>query len=652
MLSSPGFHRKMWCVVPALLVSLILAGCQDLGSDSPITDVQAPESATADSDYYLQQAQHSANHSKAGWQLLAIRALINEGKYAEARQQIQQLPSKLDSAQQQERQLLEAHLRIETSDSDSAWQILDDLDPSSLSKEQQQRYHELRIVLSRDKDTLALIRAYIAQEPLLTGDAHQRNIDITWQILLQLTPEQMNQMVINANEYTLQGWLSLQRIYQTSYQEPEKLRTGIEEWQQRYPRHPAITGLPSDLKGQGVEAGYGGNIALFLPLSGQAKVFAQAIRQGFEDAMNGRIATASNSEVQSVSGQEAGNDPGQVSSPAGESGSPSAQPPGHAKVRVYDTSSRPLPQLLEQARQDGATVIVGPLLKNSVESLSQTPPELNVLALNKPEKVTNSPNICYFALSPEDEARDAARHIRQQGKQMPLLLVPRGALGQRVSNAFATEWKRLGGDIALRQEFGSEQELKQGINNGSGIQLTGTPVATVSEQPADVTIGDVTIPAPEMPDQSRNTTGNIDAVYIVATQSELQLIKPMIAMRISSRTNIALYASSRSFQAGAGADYRLEMEGLQFSDIPLLSGSNNVLLEQAARALRNDYSLVRLYAMGVDAWTLANRFDALRQSPDFQINGNTGKLHPDQDCVIERTLTWSQYRSGKVVPVP
>ena len=40
----------------------------------------------------------------------------------------------------------------------------------------------------------------------------------------------------------------------------------------------------------------------------------------------------------------------------------------------------------------------------------------------------NRVNICYFALSPEDEARDAARHIRDQGKQAPLVLIPRSSL--------------------------------------------------------------------------------------------------------------------------------------------------------------------------------------------------------------------------------
>lgn len=82
----------------------------------------------------------------------------------------------------------------------------------------------------------------------------------------------------------------------------------------------------------------------------------------------------------------------------------------------------------------------------------------------------------------------------------------------------------------------------------------------------------------------------------------------MIDMATSSRSKPALFASSRSYQAGAGPDYRLEMEGIQFSDIPLMAGSNPALLQQASAKYANDYSLVRLYAMGIDAWALANHF--------------------------------------------
>ncbi|MDT1847360.1 penicillin-binding protein activator, partial [Acinetobacter baumannii] len=104
---------------------------------------------------------------------------------------------------------------------------------------------------------------------------------------------------------------------------------------------------------------------------------------------------------------------------------------------------------------------------------------LNVLALNQPEKVESRANLCYFALSPEDEARDAARHIHQQGKQTPLLLVPRGALGDRVVSAFADEWLKLGGASVLQQRFGSTAELRAGVNGGGGIALSGTPVSTL-----------------------------------------------------------------------------------------------------------------------------------------------------------------------------
>lgn len=91
-------------------------------------------------------------------------------------------------------------------------------------------------------------------------------------------------------------------------------------------------------------------------------------------------------------------------------------------VKVYDTSNQALANVIAQAQKDGATTIVGPLLKNEVEQLPGLNPTLNVLALNQPEHIQPNPNICYFALSPEDEAADAAQFIHKQGKQHPLIL--------------------------------------------------------------------------------------------------------------------------------------------------------------------------------------------------------------------------------------
>jgi len=701
--------------MPVLLAALVFAGCTSQNLQTPAVNVQG--AATGTSDYYLQQMQQSSDDNKVDWQLLAIRALLNEGKIPQANEQLANLPPKLSDTQHQEVLLLQAQLKVTQQDPNGADQLLKQIDSDSLSKDQQARYFQLQIAASQGHPSLDVLRAYIAQEPLLQNPADkQKNIDATWQMLVKMTPDQINNMVINANENTLQGWLDLLSVYKANSSDPDMLKAGISDWQTRYPYNPAAKMLPTALSQvQNFQQSSTGKIALLLPLSSQAQIFANAIQKGFNDAKNGVLPQAStpataqptpapaddagpaanatptdpNAVVSPSAAPTQGSASNPVTAPSGTSATPpsaasaatnqdgspavtapnatsptdqggnvaeTAPPSSTTQVQVYDTSSQPIDQALAQAQKDGATLVVGPLIKSNVEQLSSVQTPLNILALNEPESVQNHPNICYFALSPEDEARDAAHHMWDQGKRSPLLLVPRSSLGDRVSKAFTEEWQKLGGNTVLQQQFGSTAELKQGINSGAGLHLSGTPVTTQPQQPQSVTIAGLTIPAPQSPQPATggdtgDNDGNVDSVYIVATQDEMALIKPMIAMRVSSRNMVQIYASSRSFQAGAGPDYRLEMEGLQFSDAPLLTGSNPALLQQAAKDFNNDYSLVRLYAMGVDAWTLANHFNEMHQLPGFQLKGETGTLSATADCIINRKLTWSQYRQGLIVPV-
>lgn len=665
--------------MPVLLAGLILAACSGQGPQTSNVNIQGP--ITGGSDYYLQQVQQSSDDSRTDWQLLAIRALMKEGKYPQAGQQLNQLPSQLSDTQQQELLLLKSQFLFSQQNVPGATQLLNQVKVDDLSKEQQARYYGLQIAAAQGKPSLALLRAYIAQEPLLSGDDRQKNIDATWQALTQMTPQEASNLVINASENTLQGWLDLLNVWRASAQDGEMLKSALADWQTRYPQNPAAKTLPTPLsQAQNFTKASTSTIALLLPLNGQAQVFAGAIEKGFNDAKNGALnaapppaaapaaqaapaegaqpATAEGAQPQPtgeanavVSPAAAAITPAETQQPAAAQPAASAPPSSSAQIKVYDTSSQPIQQVMQQAQQDGATLVVGPLLKNEVESVANSQTPLNVLALNAPEQIQNHPNICYFALSPEDEARDAAHHMWDQGKRQPLLLVPRSSFGDRVVNAFAQEWQKLGGSAPLQQRFGSTAELKQGINSGAGIALSGTPVNVQPAEPQGVTIAGLTIPSPQpSAPATASEGGSVDSVYIVSTQDELQLIKPMIAMRTGSRSEIALYASSRSYQAGAGPDFRLEMEGLQFSDIPLLSGRNPALMQQAARSFNNDFSLVRLYAMGIDAWTLANSFNQVRQTPGFTIDGNTGKLSANQDCVINRTLPWNQYRQGEIVP--
>ena len=703
-------RKKAAHSVPLLLAALIFTGCGTQAPDQSTAHMQG--TAQADSGFYLQQMSQSTNDTRINWQLLAIRALLKEGKTQQAAELFSQLPQDLNDTQRHEQTLLSAELKVAQKDYDGAKKILGTIDLSTLDKNQQARFWQAGITAEQGRPSLTLLRALIAQEPLLAGADKQKNIDATWQALASMTQDQAKALVINADENVLQGWLDLQQMWFNNRSDPNMLKAGITDWQRRYPQNPGAKMLPTQLVNvQNFKPASTSKIALLLPLNGQAAVFGRAIQQGFEAAKNGTTAV-SGSAVPTQAAQAANvNDvvspsaaetsdlttaqtpaqgtmqnpvtapttqpappapattqapaetpaPATAEQPQPQTAQPEQQPatqpqavattsanPG-AELKIYDTSAQPLDQVLAQVQQDGASIVVGPLLKNNVEALMKSNTTLNVLALNQPEQVQNRVNICYFALSPEDEARDAARHIHEQGKQAPLLLIPRSTLGDRVANAFAQEWQTLGGGVVLQQKFGSAAELRAGVNGGAGIALNGSPVSASLPQQQSVTIGGLTIPAPPT-DAQISGGGKVDSAYIVATPEEIAFIKPMIAMRNGSQSGATLYASSRSAQGTAGPDFRLEMEGLQYSEIPMLAGSNPQLMQQALGAVRNDYSLARLYAMGVDAWALANHFTQMRQVPGFELNGNTGDLTADQDCVINRKLSWLKYQQGQIVP--
>lgn len=82
------------------------------------------------------------------------------------------------------------------------------------------------------------------------------------------------------------------------------------------------------------------------------------------------------------------------------------------------------------------------------------------------------------------------------------------------------------------------------MNGGGGIALSGTPVSTLPSAQNSI-LGS----ADEMPVSSG---GSVDAAYILATPEQIAYIKPMIAMRNGSQSNVTLYASSRSAQAPRG----------------------------------------------------------------------------------------------------
>lgn len=613
------------------------------------------------SQYYLSQYLAESGSKKIDWQLLAIRALLMEGNTQQAEQLVMQLPTSLSQSQQKESILLRGELAAQTGQNFE----LNQLSVDGLSDSDKIRYYKIKIALDKKKNDInGQIRDYVALEKYGTSDQRHSAINETWSFLTSLDESSINSILVYANESVLQGWVDLIYTYKNNVNnypigpdddaatvaskeqlQYNSLKSAVSEWMMQYANHPAALYLPRNIYGDKYRLSDDSskkNVALFLPLSGSSKVFSDTIRLGYFDA----------SQFYSQEPQQ--------------------------NITIYDTSSSSIESLVKQAEQQGADLIVGPLLKQDVLEIMRLSPATPVLALNKVDNddLVNhgTSKICFFALSPEDEASDAASHIYSQHKTKPLLIVPKNDLGQRVANKFAEYWRQNSSSESgvYVQYFDSEAELKNKINSGVGIELEGKLLSDSSpllnQQNDSLLVMD---PDTSNVALSNNTNPKFDAIYIYASHSELALLKAMIEMK-SNKVQLdnlgaplldkkgvpiavvkdvpTIYASSRSNIADTTQDYRYDMDQLQFSDIPFIL-NQSPLMEQLPSYIKDDYSLVRLYAMGFDAWLLANHYNQLKPHQINALNGMTGSLSVAKNCEITRSLSWQQYLNGQNVIV-
>ena len=604
--------QSFYAIVILALFSL-LVGCHLNSSKSAKYD------ETKDSNYYLSQVDTSSGSAKIDWQLLAIRALINENKLSQANKLLSQLPANLNAEQQKDQLLSQGEIAIRKGQPFN----LSQLTIEKLNDSQAYRYYSIKLALDRKSKKLnEQAYDYLSLQKFAPEKLKKQTLNNTWNFFSKLSTNQLSKISVPENDLTLKGWIDLSYTYQRNNikapvqdsDSPEvleakntnrknQLKRAILDWAAKYPNHPAqdIVAIITGEQTLAVDNVNSKKVALLLPLSGSSRIFGNTIRQGYVDA-----AKFYPQEPQQ-------------------------------NVIVLDTTSVPMDNLIQQAQEQNVDLIVGPLLKSEVSQIKQLAPSIPVLALNKVDDGTVSANkMCFFALSPEDEAKDAADHIFAQNKQKPLLVIPQNELGRRVAQSFAKQWSQISnGSQAYVQYVGNLNTLRANINHSSGISLTGSPIAFNNDD------GSASM-------SSNGSSSGFDAIYVYASYDELTLIKPMLDMGAgktigNGSSSIALYSSSKSHVANASNDFNYDMNQTEYSDIPLIINSSEKTTAMIPSNIQKDYSLTRLYAMGIDAWRLANRFNQLDSyQPNF-LAGMTGKLSTSNQCEVTRSLAWQQY---------
>ena len=557
-----------------ILLSMALAGCSNLLGSSFTQTLQ--QDANASSEFYMNKlGQAQELEDQQTYKLLAARVLISENKVEQSEALLSEL-GELNDAQKLDRALIEARISAAKNANEVAQNQLRALDLNKLSPSQKSRYYEtLAVVAENQKDIIEAVKARIKIDENLTDvQRRQDNIDKTWALLRSANTGVINNASDEGNA-ALGGWLTLIKTYNDYIRQPVQLSQALQSWKNAYPNHAAATLFPKELLTLlNFQQTNVSQIGLLLPLSGDGQILGTTIQSGFNDAKG-------NSTI---------------------------------PVQVFDTSMNSVQDIIAQAKQAGIKTLVGPLLKQNLDVILADPAQIqgmDVLALNATPNSRAIAQLCYYGLSPEDEAESAANKMWNDGVRNPLVAMPQNDLGQRVGNAFNVRWQQLAGTDANIRYY---------------------------NLPADVTYF--------LQENGSNST----ALYVVANPDELVEMKGYLT---NSAPNLRIYASSRSSSnaTSSNPEFVAQMNGVQFSDIPFFKETNSPQYQKLAKTTGSEYQLMRLYAMGADAWLLINQFNELRQVPGYRLSGLTGILSAGTNCNVERDMTWYQYQDGAIVPV-
>ncbi len=310
---------------------------------------------------------------------------------------------------------------------------------------------------------------------------------------------------------------------------------------------------------------------------------------------------------------------------------------GRPALHIYDTGQLEAREAYDAARGDGAEFIVGPLLKPELEVIMDRAGSTPTLALNTLESGQSVDNLYQFALAPEDEASQVARHAVASGALNAVALIPRNDWGNRLLASFRTQLETLGGQLLqIRTYDPVGQDFSTAITTVLNIDKSDRRRQQLG---ADLGI------ALEFESRRRQ---DVDAIFVAADAGAGRLLAPQLrfwfAGDIPTYATSAIYESSR--QNG-------DLNGLLFADTPWVL-ENDAAPPALAGTLqrywpqRTSAQWTRFYGFGFDAYRLM--FE-LHEGPNTlsSFPALSGELSLDDGGRIRRGLPMAQFRDG--VPV-
>jgi len=590
------------------LFAILATAC---GTQQPIkgggSSSSSSKASTASINDLLAQAQLAPALQAAQLKLQVANIMLSKSQFAKTLTLIDSIDStKLTANLNFKIALAKAAALIGLQNGNSAINLLSSL-PDDMAENNQQKLQKHQLLANAygltnqlTKEMLSLIAA--SEFSYQATDLLPINEKI-WQLFKTIDLAELKQLNEQTDDnYDLRGWLALGIALK---EQPNGLKLASSDWYKRWTAHIAAKHQPQELADLIAQdpllnsAYQSSHILVALPTSGKYAKGAKAILKG----------------IKLAAGKEA------------LSG---------IQVSYIDSATFNSAQsILDKANQLTADVIVGPLDRNLVSQFAQIKDlPLPVLALNS-SPLANS-NLYQFALSDDDEIRDAAQRAFNDGRKNIAVLAPEGDKGSFAANTFSNEFNALGGQVASTTYYNTKDgDVTHAV--AQMLQLNPSRIRGLQKK----------LKTAHLRNAIRNMIRkDIDGIFLFASSSDAYQIGPSILYFYAD--NLPLYATSKIYTGKSNPVKNIDLNGMMFGDLPwvLAPSKNKGIIARTAG--KTDTRFGRLYAFGMDALVLAPKLYDLSEEPDTRIQGETGKLSVSDQNIVQKTLPWAKFIDGEV----
>lgn len=440
-----------------------------------------------------------------------------------------------------------------------------------------------------------------------------------WQAMAHLSIKQLEQA--RWQHPVLLPWIQLALITKKTITDHQTYTQQIRDWRQSHATHKLNQFFPVDVQQSlGVTPITPTKIAVLLPLSGRLESQGQALKHGILSA---------------YFNQNTG-------------------PDSLQSLEFFDSAKNTIDTLSPLIQE--FDVIIGPLLKENISAVQQTLLSGQVLlALNRldqpPEQVETSQQLTsdaplvesyYFSLAPEDEAKQLAEYVLQNGMHNTLVFADDTSLTKRMANTFEEHWRALTQAPAPKLHiFQTSKDMRNSVAQMLDVKQSEDRISQI-ERLADV----------EVIGKQRNRR-DVDAIVLFANPEQTGLLNPIIEASLSAfaEMSLSVFASSYSYTQEQTDSSLRDLRHLTFIDMPWLINSEqwpNLSAQSTQLWPERTDTNARLYALGYDAFSVIKQLRTLRGLPHSSINGLTGRIEVNSEGIISRQLSIAKINNNSV----